>query len=79
MLCAAEYGVMHMQTQTIGQRIRHLRKENSMTQETLAMCLHVSNRTVSSWELDRTKPDYEIVIVISELFAVSLSYLIAGN
>lgn len=68
-----------MQVKTIGQRIRYLRTQSSMTQKALAETLYVSNNTVSSWERDRTRPDIIIIVQIAEVFYVSLNYLLVGE
>ncbi len=68
-----------MYAQTIGKRIRILRKKSSLTQAELAERLYVSNNTVSSWERDRTRPDITIIVQIAEFFHVSLNYLLIGE
>ena len=68
-----------MQMQTIGHRIRQLRIRNSLTQRKLANILYVSDKTVSSWETDRTEPDITSIIKISVLLQVSLEYLLIGE
>ena len=72
-------GVICMQMKTIGQRIRHLRVKNSMTQEALANILYVSNNTVSSWERGRTQPDITIIVQMANFFRVSLNFLLIGE
>ena len=68
-----------MYVQTIGKRIRILRKKSSLTQAELAERLYVSNNTISSWERDRTRPDITIIVQIAEIFHVSLNHLIVGE
>lgn len=68
-----------MQIQTIGQRIWYLRITNHMTQDALAKRLYVSGNTISSWEHGRTEPNLETIVKLSELFGVSLLYLITGE
>lgn len=68
-----------MYAQTIGKRIRILRKKSGLTQAELARRLYVSNNTVSSWERDRTRPDIIIIVQIAEIFHVSLNYLLVGE
>lgn len=41
---------------TVGKNIRIIRERQRLTQEELAKLLGVSQRTVSSWEVDRTEP-----------------------
>lgn len=68
-----------MQVKTIGQRIRHLRVKNKMTQKTLAEALYVSESTISYWECDKTEPSLIFIVRLTALFQTSLNYLIIGN
>lgn len=53
---------------SIGDNIKKLRKQNKMKQEDLAALLFVSNRTVSSWECDRTEPKMGMIDKMSKIF-----------
>lgn len=70
---------MKVNTQSIGERLYELRTKVNMTQERLAEELQVSRQSVSKWELDKTLPDVEKLIQISELYNVSMDYLIKGT
>lgn len=61
---------------TIGKKILKLRKEQKMTQATLAAKLHVSNRTISKWETDMSTPDLTMIIRISKIFNVDINLLV---
>lgn len=52
---------------SLGQRIREARKAKGMTQEQLASALYVSRQTISSWENDRSEPDYEMLMRLMKL------------
>lgn len=39
-----------------GEKVRDLRKKNSLTQDELAKCLGVSKRTIIGWERDGRYP-----------------------
>lgn len=52
----------------IGANIKKLRKEAGLKQKDLAMELKVSDKTISSWESNRTEPDMDAVVKICELF-----------
>lgn len=60
----------------IGSKIQKMRKEKNMTQQELAEKLFVSDKTVSSWELNRTEPNLELLFRISEIFSCSISSLV---
>ena len=63
----------------IGNFIRELRKEKSLTQEQLAEQFQVSRRTVSRWETGSNMPDLDILIELSEFFAVDLREILDGG
>lgn len=62
-----------------GERISSLRKIKNMTQEELASRLYVTDKTVSSWESNRTEPSMEMIIKLSEILECSTSYLLHGS
>lgn len=63
----------------IGKRIAEIRKKKKLTQAELANLLYVTDKTVSSWESDRTEPSLEVLIQLSEILECSVSYLIYGD
>lgn len=63
----------------IGHIISKLRYENGLNQQDLATRLGVSKGAVGMWETDRRKPDYDMLVEISELFHVSTDYLLSHN
>lgn len=63
----------------LGKRLSKIRKENNITQEKLANLLYVSNKTISSWEADRTEPSLEMLIKLSEILNCSVGYLVYGE
>lgn len=63
----------------IGQRLIELRNNYQMTQEDLADKLKVSRQAISKWESDRTFPSIENLFCISELYQVSMDYLLTGK
>lgn len=63
----------------LGKRLSKLRKAKKMMQEELANLLYVTNKTISSWESDRTEPSLEMLIKLSEILDCSVGYLIYGE
>ena len=63
----------------IGDRIKETRKEKKISQQELAERLFVSDKTVSSWEQNRTEPNLDMLVNISEVLGISVSHLIYGN
>lgn len=63
----------------IGQRVKNHRIRLGMTQEELAEKLYVSRQTVSSWENNKSYPDIHSLLMLGNLFGVSLDTLIKGD
>ena len=63
---------------TLGQRLQKARKETGLSQEELAEQLGVSRQAVSKWENDNGYPEMEKMIRLSQIYQVSLDYLV-GN
>lgn len=61
---------------TLGEKIQKFRKEAGMSQEEFAEQMGVSRQAVSRWERDNGYPETEKLIKISQLFHVSLDYLL---
>jgi len=60
----------------IGTKIKNARIAAQLTQEQVAEALGVSRQTVSNWENEKTYPDIVSVIKMSDLYDVSLDYLL---
>lgn len=52
-----------------------LRKQHNLSQEKVAEKLKVARQTVSKWELGETTPEMEKLIMISELYNITLDEL----
>ena len=63
----------------IGNIIKSYRKNKNITQKELGSILHVSDKTVSSWENNRTYPDISILIELSDRLNMSLDQLLKGD
>lgn len=57
-------------------KIRALRKENGISQEELAHKLKVSRQAISKWENGQGFPEMDKLLAISNIFDVSLDYLL---
>lgn len=63
----------------LGKQIRKYRNEKTLSQEALAEKIYVSRQTVSNWENDKSYPDVNSLVLLSEVFEVSLDQLIKGD
>lgn len=57
-------------------KLYDLRKKNGFSQEELADKLNITRQTISKWELGESTPDMEKLIMISDLFNISLDELV---
>lgn len=64
---------------TLGQKLKNLIKEKGMTQEELAEQLDVSRQAVGKWVNDKGIPEVNKLIQISNMFGVSLDYLLKDD
>lgn len=64
---------------TLGQKLKILLKDNDMTQEDLAEKLEVSRQAVGKWVNDKGMPEVGKIVQISNLFGVSMDYLLKEN
>ena len=67
------------QKMELGTQIRKYRNERTLSQEALAEQVFVSRQTVSNWENDKSYPDVKSLMLLSEVFEVSLDQLIKGD
>ena len=63
----------------IGKTIKQHRTELGWSQEALAEKAYVSRQTVSNWETEKSYPDVHSLLILSDLFGVSLDELIKGD
>ena len=63
----------------LGKQIRKYRKEQSLSQDELAEKVYVSRQTISNWENDKSYPDVNSLVLLSEIFQISLDKLIKGD
>lgn len=63
----------------LGRRIRQYRMDATLSQEELAERIFVTRQTVSNWENDKSYPDIKSLVLLSEVFHVSLDQFIKGD
>lgn len=65
--------------QIVAKNITELRRASGMTQLELAERLNYSDKAVSKWERGESLPDVAVLKQISDLFSVSMDYLVAED
>ena len=63
----------------LGKQIKKHRQEVQLSQEKLADRVYVSRQTISNWENDKSYPDVNSLVLLSEIFQISLDNLIKGD
>lgn len=62
---------------TVGEKIQYYRKNLHMSQDELGQKLNVSRQTVSLWETGQTMPTIDNLILLKEIFGVSVDVLLS--
>lgn len=63
----------------LGKQIKMHRQEAELSQEELANRVYVSRQTILNWENDKSYPDVNSLVLLSEIFQSSLDKLIKGD
>ena len=63
----------------LGKQIKMHRQEAELSQEELANRVYVSRQTFLNWENDKSYPDVNSLVLLSEIFQISLDKLIKGD
>ena len=71
--------VIQVELTQIGKFIAELRKEHGFTQEQLGDKIGVTNKTISRWETGMYLPPADALLMISELFDVSINEILCGK
>ncbi|MGG6439786.1 helix-turn-helix domain-containing protein [Saccharococcus caldoxylosilyticus] len=63
----------------LGERLKYLRKQQHWTQEQLAQYLNISRSQISKWENGDLLPDVQSLQKLSNLYNVSIDFLIGRD
>ena len=63
----------------LAENIKKYRKRAGLTQEALAEKLHTTRQSVSKWEQGTLEPNLQMLLNLSELFGISLDFLVKGD
>ena len=61
-----------MNAENIGKYLKKLRTEHNLTQEELALKLHITRQAISSWENGRFIPDIEKINDLANLYNLDM-------
>ncbi|MBU5454449.1 helix-turn-helix domain-containing protein [Caproiciproducens sp. MSJ-32] len=61
------------------EKLQILRKEKRLSQEGLAEKLNVSRQAVSKWESGQSFPELDKIIILSDIFSVTVDELVKDN
>ena len=63
----------------LGSRIKQYRSTHGWNQDDLAEKIYVTRQTISNWENDKSYPDLQSLLLLGNLFGVSLDQLVKGD
>ena len=63
----------------LGDKIINLRKKNGWSQEEFAEKMNVSRQSVSKWEGAQSVPELEKILIMSDIFGVTVDYLLKDD
>ena len=63
----------------LSEKLKNAREKAELSQKDVAEALNNSRQSVSKWETGKAYPDIDNLIILSELYNVSVDYLIKDN
>lgn len=63
----------------LGENLYNLRKKKNLSQEEVAEKLNVTRQTISKWETGESKPDFDKIVPICNLFEITTEELLSGK
>ena len=63
----------------LARQLRSKREECGLSQDEVAKAIFVSRQTISNWENDKTYPDMQSLLLLSQLFDTSIDDLVKGD
>lgn len=64
---------------SISEQIKEIRNIQGLTQQEFAEKINVTRSAVTNWENNRNYPDIQTIVLISDLFDISLDQLLKGD
>lgn len=66
-------------TLTMGDRLKELRQQRSLSQEIVAQSIGITRSAYSHYEINNRQPVYETLIKLASFFEVTTDYIIDGE
>lgn len=63
----------------LARQLKAKREERRLSQDEVSKAIFVSRQTISNWENDKTYPDVQSLLLLSQLFEVSIDELVRGD
>lgn len=64
---------------TFGERLRKLRKDMGLNQRNAARKISVNVNQLVRYEIDKSKPSFDLIVRLADFFEVTTDFLIHGN
>ena len=61
------------------ERIRKLREEQSLTQQRIAVLLHIGQRTYADYESGKTRIPVDSLLILARFYNVSMDYIAGAS
>lgn len=68
-----------MDNKVIGKRLRLLRREHGLSAKEAAKKANYSYRTMISWEEGKYRPSLDALVIMADLYNVTLDYLVGRS
>lgn len=59
-----------------GKRFKNFRLSNNLTQKQVAKLIGIDQTNISSWENDKTRPEYENLIKLAKIYDTTIDELL---
>lgn len=69
----------HYTEETLGERLKRLRKIHGFTQQQVADALNLDRSTYTYYEVGKTEPNHRTTIKLARIFEVSVQEIITGE
>lgn len=63
----------------LARQLKAKREKRGLSQDEVSKAIFVSRQTISNWENDKTYPDVQSLLLLSQLFEVSIDALVRGD